>query len=382
MKKQTENAEDLLVMCTERAKGIYGKQLPSRIEERIKEEVDILNDLGLDDEYLILAGMMDEVAPDPLDKLNVGVRDGAGALLVSYLCGLSSYNPMEYMGGCLYPEFYHEILKERFSSGIIPSVSLDVSDRIYNNLLSLSKDFPDQAYVKPTGNLTLLDTLHNATGAYYFPIIDEWDGSDDEDEGNVRKALGDNRAFWDYVPLVKDNRIIRALSGMFGINKVYDLSKMVGIAKGTGTWIGYVENHVRSRTEDGRGFGIGDDMFISCAEDIYDYLDRIGIQVNPGYGVYREEEYEEVGKQTALDISLRARKGACNDIDINILNRTYFGSDYVESVKRIRYLIDRPACVRGAIEIKRLAYYWNKDRKTYMETFEDLQRRKGCGCQP
>ena len=327
-KKKSEKTADLISLCNERARRIYGDPVPKRVNERIAKEAGLLAELGFADDMYFIAARLDEILPAGTSGLNVGVRDSAASLMTVYLCGLSPFNPMEYMRGRFYPELFFDRMKKRIESGKKPSLVLNVSRQQYDRLKETGI-FAKRVMIRNTGNLSLLERLQDETGAVYFPSDGVRSMGDREDD--LRKAVygAGTRGldFWDMVPLTKSDNIIRALSYSRNINMVSVLAKAVGIAHGTGTWTDNVEKMFRKETVTGTGFDLEREEIISCSEDVY--------------------ENEHCG-----------------------------GEEFLRNLKRIKYLFGRPECVTAAIEIKRLAYYWNRFPYIYLSALEKTEKEK------
>lgn len=347
--------DKLLSKCMKRAKVIYGEKIPERIEKRLAGENKMLKAMGFAGDFYRLSEALDELLPDWSHRYNVGLREGAGAFLISYLCGLSPYNPAEYLGGRFYPEIYYGIIRGRKRKGKDPCFVLDVSA----DTLGRINEGPDlgleHAIIRSTGNLTLLEALEKETDKSFFPSAGVRSAKNDDD--NIRKAIWlaekDQNCFWDYVPLAGKIDQIRRLSYMRDINGVLNLSKLIGVLFGWRIWSGYVEEMIRRETEDGTGFDIDRAQIITCPEDAYEYL-----------STHMKDD------KTAIGISLNIRFGGADRKDTAKMRTAKCDDGFIDAAEKVRYLYERPVCVGAATQIKRLAYYWNIDSKAYRRVYD------------
>ena len=111
--------EKLLERCRETAVSMYGNTLPKEVNERLNMEMDVIVKNGWADNYLIAICLSDK---SHSMGYQVSLRGTAGASFVSFLCGISSVNPLLPHYAC--PQCHHFEMSE--GSGDFRVTGLDL----------------------------------------------------------------------------------------------------------------------------------------------------------------------------------------------------------------------------------------------------------------
>ncbi|MCR5604132.1 MAG: hypothetical protein K6G27_10590 [Lachnospiraceae bacterium] len=83
--------EELAEICREKAREIYGNELPQAVEKRLEIELNAIQKNG----YSSIFMMTRSVAIKSLEAgYHVGSRGAAASSLVAFLCGITEINPM------------------------------------------------------------------------------------------------------------------------------------------------------------------------------------------------------------------------------------------------------------------------------------------------
>lgn len=332
--------KQLKEICIKKAKEIYGKDLPPRVKKRIEQELLQIRERGMESTFCKMAEIMQQPLFAGKNRYLRGFRGELGASLVAYLCDISPFNPLEL------PEelvLYPELLFTREKSG---SLYINVGERTKKELEKHLEelDIPENVEFYVTPNLTLLEELQRKTEDIY--VCSGYETSHRLAPTNIYEFFCRNR--WKYVPEFSNNAVAKSIvKKAEGMNTEL-LTKMIGLLHGTGTWLNNAE--VLAETEKNWL-----KKAISSAEDVYEYLLR-----------------HRMPSSQALEITEIVRCGnRCLSVKEYEALRKYSCEEwFLESVAQIQYLFYRSQNLCYALELKRLIYYFNRHRNTYMEIFK------------
>lgn len=80
-------------ICIERAKALYGDDIPKDVLERINWELDAIQRTGMTFAFIMLKELMEK---NHLTSNDVTLRGNSGGSFVLYLCGISNFNPLDF----------------------------------------------------------------------------------------------------------------------------------------------------------------------------------------------------------------------------------------------------------------------------------------------
>lgn len=376
-------------ICNNRAKELYGENIPEEIAERIEWEISAIYRTGMTFAFVLLKELMDK---NNLTGEDITLRGLSGGSLVLYLCGISNYNPMDFE---LTPYFTFGLEKDKWVD-----IDLNVPSSLQDQVISSCKTLEGLADAYRIEN--------HLGGVVYIPYvstIDDVKPSDSENNG-IRIECNDyhttDKIFYkqDILPqddvelaynlshrLNIDSKQIKlddtdilslftstiALGitsddiagvkyGVMGlpefkysismdmlehikINSFGDLVKMQGLLHGTETWFGNAEILLKERIP------LSD--IIATREDIFDYIVQKGLS-----------------KKDAYRITEQVKKGkGVSENDEKLMRANDVPEWYINSCKKIHYLFPRTHCISYALNLWKLAYFKIHYPKEFYEEY-------------
>lgn len=125
-----DNKEYLRALCDRNIENKYGDNPPEELEDRIQEELSVINGMGFTDYFLII---QDFVRWAKEQKIAVGPgRGSAGGSVVSYLLGIINIDPLKY-----------DLIFERFLNKArvsMPDIDLDFTDTRRDEVIKYVQD--------------------------------------------------------------------------------------------------------------------------------------------------------------------------------------------------------------------------------------------------
>lgn len=384
-------------ICNNRAKELYGENIPKEIAERIEWEISAIYRTGMTFAFVLLKELMDK---NNLSGEDITLRGLSGGSLVLYLCGISNYNPMDFE---LTPYFTFGLEKDKWVD-IDLNVPSSLQEKVVNSCKTLE------------GLVDAYRIENHIGGVVYIPYgsnIEEVKPSDSEN-GGIRIECNDyhtsNKIFYkqDILPQddvelaynlsrrlnidssqikLDDTDILSLFSsttalgitsddiegikyGVIGlpefkysismdmldyikINSFDDLVKMQGILHGTDTWFGNAEILLKE------GGALSD--AIATREDIFDYLVMKGLS-----------------KKDAYCITEQVRKGkGVREKDEELMKANEVPEWYINSCKKIQYLFPRTHCISYALNLWKLAYIKIHYPKEFYEEYFKVYKFDG-----
>lgn len=80
-------------ICIERAKALYGNDIPKDVLERINWELDAIQRTGMTFAFIMLKELMEK---NHLTSNDVTLKGNSGGSFVLYLCEISNFNPLDF----------------------------------------------------------------------------------------------------------------------------------------------------------------------------------------------------------------------------------------------------------------------------------------------
>jgi len=344
--------EQLLTLCTQKAKELYGDILPSRIEAAIKAELKQMELVEGDmaQKFLDAAELLSAPCFSGSNKYLRGYRGALGASFVAYLCGITPFNPLELPRELkLYP---HMFFREGTSCSFYLNVGEKARDIYYEEFVK--QDLSDDVFLYTTSNLNLLEALQNRTQDIYIC------GGYEEKVHTVSVNFYEffRKSHIEYLPEFHNNQLARQIIPCAYRNRpnafrsarvsVGDLAKIIGLLHGSGTWIDNAEYLAYENK--------WLDRVVSCAEDVYEYLLE-----------------HDMSHKNAFDIMDRVRCGNkfLTEDDFGLMEKYHCEEWFIKSVGQIQHLFYRAQTLCYALEAKRLIYYFKKYPTEYVEIFRE-----------
>ena len=120
-----ESKEYLKKLCIEGLKNKFGETVPKKYIERLKYELDVINEMGFNDYFLIV---YDYVKYSKENGILVGPgRGSAASSLVSYLLNIITIDPLKY--NLLFERFLNKMRKT------MPDIDIDFEDNRRNDVI-------------------------------------------------------------------------------------------------------------------------------------------------------------------------------------------------------------------------------------------------------
>lgn len=356
---------------------VFGDYLyiPEQAERRLRTELFYLRE-----NYLNLVGVLLKAkAMAEFDEDNIGAMCSGGligASFIAYLLGITKLNP-------LMPYYYCQVCghSESFLDGEVESVFdlprkicpkcgqllcmggqnipfesfIGTDDESISKIkLEFSSDIAEAEFIKLFKDKYIdFDIVSNKAldvllemEAYTNVLLDEIDLS----ETKVYKLFVEKNTagIWGF-----DTDYIKNMLSYISVEKFSDLVKINGLAHGVGTW----ENNGESLIKAGVAT-IGE--LITSPEDVYLRLISCGIE-----------------KKEAYRISQLVKKGRfekeSSEEDTRMLTNAGVPEWYIESMKKIEYLIPKTQTVMNAINAARLAWFKVHYPKAFKEACESTK---------
>ena len=376
-------------ICNNRAKELYGDNIPEEVLERIEWEISAIFRTGMTFAFILLKELM---VKNNLTGDDITLRGLAGGSLVLYLCGISNYNPMDFeltpyftfglekdkwidielnvpsslqeqvinscktlegltdaykvenhIGGVIFIPYGSEI------NDVIPSDSECTGIRIEcNDYHTLDKIFYKQD-ILPQDDVELAYNLSHRLNVATSEI--KLDNPDILSLFNSTDAIGiipDDIEGVKYGTLGLPEFRYKIAMDMLECVKIKsfdDVIKMQGLQHGTDTWFGNAEALLKE------GIPLSD--IISTREDVFEYL--------VGKGMSKKDAYR---------ITERVRMGkGVSEADEMLMYSNEVPGWYIESCKKIHYLFPRTQCISYALNLWKLAYYKIHYPKEFYEEY-------------
>ena len=80
-------------ICIEKARTLYGNDIPKDVLERINWELDAIQRTGMTFAFIMLKDLMEK---NHLTSNDVTLKGNSGGSFVLYLCGISNFNPLDF----------------------------------------------------------------------------------------------------------------------------------------------------------------------------------------------------------------------------------------------------------------------------------------------
>lgn len=352
MSRNTYAGEQLLTLCTTKAKEIYGEKLPERVKRVIKDELRQMEHVEgeLAQSFLDATELLNKPCFSGSNKYLRGYRGALGASFVAYLCGITPFNPLELPRELrLYPHMY-------FREGQNCALYLNVGEKAREAYREehAGQDEPEGVFLYTTPNINLLEALQNQTQDIY--ICGGYEKNVHSVPTNLYEIFRTSQI--EYIPDLRNIQLARQIlpyvcrcrADIPRLNRVSvgDLAKVIGLLHGSGTWI---ENAEYLKEEKGWL-----DKVISSAEDVYEYLLA-----------------HDMSCENALELMDRVRCGNkfLTKEDLKLMEEHHCEEWFLRSVSRIEYLPYRAQNLCYALETKRLVYYLKRHVTWYVEIFRE-----------
>lgn len=340
--------ETLRTIAYERAYIIYGKVLTNGVEKRIEYELDLIEKEKASELFLDCYELMKEVVAEDV-KFDKGFRRNLGNWFVAYLLGLTTMNA--YSLGRINTEFGGspvQLYLELYSEQNI-TVDIDLGKRIYfdsrERIENLNQKH-ENLHINCNTNLTLLDELGRETEDYYACTVNNGERTIHRDPANLYDFFTKSDSLLQYLPDLGSDIVRDIIFSMckYTPYKISDMAKIIGLAHGSGTWIGVQSNSI----------------FLSSPEDLYECF---RFRLN-GKGEFDEEQL----RLWAWMISKGQAQTLYNRD--NGFVKLLEGSELRDTLCNIQYMFSRSQCLQRAIETKRLIYYLVNYQKIYKKVYE------------
>lgn len=338
-----DRGKQLQKHCIQRAKEIYGENLPIHIKDRIEEELVQIERAGDNVAATFLAAVEMFQAPcfQGPNRYIRGFRRALGASFVAYLCDITPFNPLEL------PEnlTMHPVC---FCGKMYLPMYINIGTKTKKEFMENNTDYeiPEGVELYNTINLELLEELQRRTEDIYI-----CSGYEKEDDGFTSDMWGFLRTEdIKFLPEFRDHSLAQQIINNAPDLNIAALTKIIGLLHGSGTWFDNAEYLTKK-------YDNWLEKAISCQEDVYEYLMA-----------------HQVPHTSALDITEKVRHGnkSLSEEEMKILREYHCEDWFIESVRKIRYLFSRAQTLCYAMETKRLIYYFNKYRRLYIKIFENV----------
>lgn len=344
-------------ICNNRAKELYGENIPEKIAKRIEWEISAIYKMEISFVFILLKELM---AKNNLTGADIMMRGFSGGSLVMYLCGITNYNPMEFE---LTPYFTFGLEKDKWndielnvpssleeqinSSCKIPEgIDYYTADKKMHKLKFIPHEEVELAY-----NLSRrldIDSkqikLNDTDILSLFSSPNALGITSDDIEGVKYGVLG--------LPGFKFSLPMDMLD-YIKINSFDDFIKLQGMLHGTDTWFGNAKNLLRE------GKKLCDT--IATREDVFEYLLMKGLSKKDAYRITEQ---------------VRKGKGVSTD-DEKLMKVNDVPEWYINSCDKIRYLFTRTHCISYAMNFWKLAYIKIHYPKEFYEEYFKVYKFDG-----
>lgn len=316
-------------ICMEKADKQYDGQIPQEVLERINWELDAIQNTECAKVFCDAMQLMKQLQ---LTAQDVGMRGHCGGSLITHLCGISSFNPVEYKISPYFTYGYHQ---NKFMG-----IDIYVPSELYIEALDVLRTIdPQYSYagdgkrlsVHMNDNIQMLYNLRKRTGV-------KMENVSANGISNQMSHLSE------CVP-----PCIRTIMETVETKSCEDVIKVVCLAQDKGTWEGNAECliHEGAATLE---------SVISNRDDVFDFLTSVGMQSEMAY---------------AIAESVRKGRGLKEE---HICQMEEFGVPewYIGSCQKIEYLYSRAHAVSYVLNILRLAYF----RINYPKQFDEERAGK------
>lgn len=301
-------------ICMEKAERQYDGQVPQEVLDRVNWELEAIQNTDCAKVFCDAIQLMKQLQ---LTAQDVGMRGHCGGSLITHLCGISSFNPVEYKISPYFTYGYHQ--NKFMGIGIyVPSEqyieALDVLRTIDQQYFHMGDG--KQLTVHMNDDIQLLYNLRKKTGVKLENI--SADGI-----SNELSHLSE------CVP-----PYIRSIMETVEPKSFEDVVKVVCLAHDKGTWKGNAECLIHE--------GIATlESVISNRDDVFDFLTSVGMQIEMAYAIA-----ESVRKGRGLKEEYICQMEECG-----------IPEWYISSCQKIEYLYSRAHAVSYVLNILRLAYF-------------------------
>lgn len=259
-------------ICDERIYELYGDNVPEKIIERIRWELDAIKQTEMAYTFLFIKEMFEK---NNITGYDITLKGTCSGSYVLYLCGMNNFNPMDYD---ISPYFAFGIDKgHRVVIDInVPTDMYECIVDSYNKLEGVDVNIKPHNDVQLAYNLSR--QLNVGSGAIKL---------DDPDIINLFQSQ-DTVGLTEYKSMVVLNMLNKIKISSFD-----DMVKMLGLLHGTDTWYGNAEVLISEGT-----FSLKD--VIATREDVFEYLVSKGVdekdsfhiveQVRKGKGISGDEK--------------------------------------------------------------------------------------------
>ena len=228
-------------------------------------------------------------------------------------------------------EYYKKPLKDK--EKILLELSKFIKENRTQNAKDWYKSFTDILCRKPLDKLNYLKTATNKS-------IDDIDICDQ----SIYKLFADKNTTGVY-EFDTDNT--RDILSCISVKKFSDLVKIIGLARGVGTWEDNGNNLIKDKTATFN-------KLISSAEDVYEMLRVKGVANDVAWEISKQVQQGIFGK-------------FCTEADYIMLLNTGVPEWYVESMKKIKYLFPKEQMIMNALNAAYLAWF----KANYPAEFDD-----------
>lgn len=339
-------------MVYRRARVLYDAEMLDKVGERIEKELEYIKNVNMTSIFVIIKELLDR---SELSAFDISISGDAAILMISYLMGISNYNPIDIAPLCILENSKNLTIRLKVPSSMYNNVleqmktieSIGKIVRIMNfkgGLLLIPKGYRVEEYLKiqKDDKGEYVDSSEYLAHPDIFYKIDIIANDDLQLLNNLKNITGISIGNID----VNDIDIIRLFNssetlgynfqtisnGLLGVRDFMELcklnmtenvrimdfdgvSRLKGLILGGNTYYGNAKELIKQNITDIYGV-------ISTKEDFFDYLIKFGVPQNQVLNICKSIE---LGK--GLDVE-----------DEKILVSYGVPEYYIESCKKIKYL--------------------------------------------
>jgi DNA polymerase III alpha subunit (gram-positive type) len=292
------NAAGMLEARVQKAiKNRYGDVLQTKVIERMNRELEVIKEQGTAERFLILSDALCATGAEPDEFF---LRGSTGSLIVAYLLGLSSADPLDeqlplYAEVCLGVDGERKPEMElNVDSGLLKKLA-DYFDAKYGREMTETKNHPDESLSMV--KVYVGRTLKNDPKFFINLINGDWAENVDS---------------------FRDNEIYASMNTNDPVSRV----KCYGLIQGTDTWNDNAKELLQS--------GIAQlEEIIAFREDVYEMMLKHGIESREAFKIM-----DYVGKG-------KAKKSGFTDGMIRTMEGAGIPEWYIGSCEKIAYLFPR-----------------------------------------
>jgi DNA polymerase III alpha subunit (gram-positive type) len=321
-------------ICVSRAREIYSESFPGKVKERLDAELDLIIKNGYSGIFLIAQKLVRKANDD---GYTAGLRSGAGAALVSYLLGITEFDPLDYN---IPFECFFGLEGERTPVFDL-SFSEDYTEAACKYLQELlGKDSVIKLDAAGLKSLTMLKKLEDLTGAdaKNIPLDDE--------ETLTRFINADTLD----IPLFESD-CIRSMIKTAKPKSFDDFIKIFAASRGADVWDDNAENLIISETA-------ALSEIIAARDEIMTYLTDIGVSREQACGIMN---------------NVRRGLGLTREHE-DIMTNAGVPDWYIESCKKIKFLSPKADSVGDMMISFRIAWFKAHYPEAFYKVYEALKQ--------